>query len=154
MVRRHQKNGKATPRAPAARPFGVFRPKERLIYSYWDGERNRKGDPLELLRRLNGYEGLALKEDAQLAFGSTPEAPRALGRLVGAVREIFGVKRLDDGGLAEAECLGLLVQFLQFITEVQSDAAPLPSSAPPTAGPEAPSTTAASRDSGSTGSGS
>lgn len=141
-----------TPRP--ARTFGVYRPAERLIYQYWDGQTDRKGDPLELFRRLTTYDGLALDVDAQLALGETREAPKALTRVIGAVRDVFRVKPMDEGGLPEAECLGLLLHFMTFIAGVQRDLAPLPTSPPPTDCPAANgSTTGPSAASGSTASG-
>lgn len=150
MVRGHSKNGKAGHRRVVPpKSFGMFKPTERLIYRYHDGERDRRGDPLELLRRLTGREGLSLEVDAKLATGATPEAPKALGRLVDAVRDVFGVKSLDQGGMTEAECLGLLFHFMQYIAEVQRDFSPLPTSPPPTDSPAANgSTTPVSSDCG------
>jgi hypothetical protein len=141
------------PAPPAARSFGVFRPKERLIYRYHDGQRDRLGDPLEIVRRLTGRDGFSLDIDGKLAFGETPEAPKALERLVEAVRDVFGVKRLEDGGMTESECLGLLLHFMEYVAEVQRDLAPLPTSPVPTGCPAGNgSTTTRSSDCGSTAS--
>lgn len=139
----------------AKKEAGMFRPKERLIYRYWDGRKERLGDPLALVRRLTTYEGLALEVDAKLASGSTPEAPAALGRIVDATRAVFGVQPLEQGGMTEGECLALLYHFMEFVGEVQRDAGPLLKLPGATAGPAAGgSPTASSRDSGSTATGS
>lgn len=135
---------------PASRSLGPFKPKERLIYSYWDGQRQRQGDPLALVRSLTSVDGVSLDIDAKLAAGSTPDAPKAMGRLIDAVRTVFGVKPLDDGGLTEAETLALLYHFLEFIQEVQADALPLPKSPGRTDSPADGSATDASSASGST----
>jgi hypothetical protein len=128
---------------------GMFRPKERLIYTYWDGQKDRAGDPLELIRKLTGIDGFSLEHDAKLAAGQTPEATKALGRLVEAVRSAFGVKNLEEGGLTETETLALLHHFLDFLREVQRDAGPLPTSRPSTGCPANGSATGNSSASGS-----
>jgi len=131
MAKHKQKRPKSKPPKPAAasRTFAGFRPRERLIYQYHDGTKDRRGDPLALIRQLMTFDGLALDVDVKLAVGQSPEAMTALGRVVAATRSIFGLSDFD------AETLALLLHFLTFIAAVQRDAGPLPTLPDVTASP-------------------
>jgi hypothetical protein len=132
---------------------------EREIFVYWDGTRERKGDPLAIHRALltmDPEKEFDIKTDPQVTAVPTIAGLRATGRLAGAVRKAFGIRTVDEGGLTDGECLRLFVQFGSLIRELQEDARPLANSPPPTAAaplvgdcPTEPSPVSASMPSGS-----
>lgn len=122
---------------------GYFRPytgRERLIYRYWDGDKNVAADPLVILRTLTTIEGFALETDLKLAETDSAFAPAAFARVVGAARKAFQAKEFSElnggkqQGLTDSECVQLLVHFAQFIGQLKEAALPFVSS-PASTGP-------------------
>lgn len=105
-----------------------FKPEERHVFTYWDGARERAGDPLEIQERLLEYPELDLETDIKLAGTSVPTAGAARRRIIGAVRTAFGVEpyaRGEDGserGLLGAECVELLDAFASYLGELKKKA--------------------------------
>lgn len=93
-----------------------FKPRERLIYRFWDGSRTRHADPLEVQARLLAFPNLDLQTDLKLVATDTPESAAALDRIVAAVRHAFQIPEFNDDagdpvGLTKAECWGLFQDF-------------------------------------------
>src|SRR5207248_1369652 len=91
------------------RAFGEYPRRERTIFRYWDGTRQRLGDPLAIHRQLLEVPGL--EETAKVGEVPTVEGVKARGELAAAVRQAFGIAPLEAGGLLESECLDLFVRF-------------------------------------------
>jgi hypothetical protein len=102
-----------------------FSKRERFIFTFWDGEKNRKVDPLEVQQRLVSNTELDLEIDLKIIQTSAPNAPEALTRLCSGVRSAFKVKEFDDGGLLQAECLALLIAYSMYMSDLKKK---LPSS--------------------------
>ena len=119
-----KRNSKRTKRA---------KPDDRLIYHFHDGERDRAIDPLDVQIGLNSIDGFDLDLDSKLATGTSVEAPRALGRVIDAVRRVFRVKRFDEGGLTSGECMSLLYDFSLFILDLKKKLGISQTSSEPTA---------------------
>lgn len=134
-------------------PFRPWTDDEVRIYKFHDGVSVRAVDPLAVLRKLQAVPGLSLETDLALASASEAggefavEGERAIERLVGATRDVFGVKPIELNaagepvGLTETECLRLLTNFGHFVAQLQESSRPLANSPPPTG-------SAASGDSG------
>ncbi len=167
-ARKHKpKRRRAAPAAAAANgAAGPFPQHEREIYEYWDGEKWRLADPLELGRRLRGYaqvdKAFNLQADTDLLetasdMAGLDEARQAAwDRLIAAARYTFEVvpfEDLGDGktrGLTIAACQDLLWDWSQFVDDLKKKrATSRPSAAatapPPSAAPcPTPSTAACS----------
>ena len=142
----------------------------RDIFTYHDGTRERRADPLvigrkledacpdyrELLAELNSPPGTPVPPGA-VAQSLRDQEKDATAKLLAATRAAFGVRPLDDdGGLSEAETLGLLVAFFAFMGELAQRARPFSTSRPrdsPDSSTPPDSPTVSCAASGSTGSG-
>lgn len=125
---------------PVFQPWGES---ERQIYRFHDGTRERRVDPIVILRRLNAVPGLALDDDLALAAVSDKgpeyavEAEKATARLVAAARAAFGLptpadpESVDVEGLTESECLMLLTHFGNYLGGLAESSRPLSSGEPP-----------------------
>lgn len=120
----------------------LYRPRERLIYSYHTGERVVRADPLVLYRRVMD-EGPELAVDIKVSQSPMAGAGAAQGAVAARVRRMFGLKPLADGGLGEVECVELLDHFLEYCSGVKKNTGPTPTSAAATSAPTAPSWAAA-----------
>src|SRR5262245_62870474 len=125
----------------------MFDEAKRKIFPFHDGERERKADPLVIQRSLHRRLGRKLDEHLK-ALGAVARLPEmflkeltepvmddmrskehaAVEALAAAAREAFGVKSLEDGGLADGECLDLLAAFLEKVQQWEDEARPLPDS--------------------------
>lgn len=123
----------------------------RAIFSYHDGTRQRRADPLVIGRKLEEscpdyLDCLATLADEVVPIPPSPVADSlqsqhadAERKLLAAVRCAFDVQPLtDDAGLSEAETVLLLAGFLEFMGGLAKDARPfatLPSRASPSMPP-------------------
>jgi hypothetical protein len=106
---------------------------QRDIFPYWDGRRERRGDPLAVDRALQTDPAFDFKLDPQISQVPTLDGVKATGRVVAATRRAFGIKPLEEGGLTDVECLGLFCDFNVYIRHLEDQARPLASSPGPTA---------------------
>jgi len=128
--------------------LGLFRrlwprDRSRLIFSFHDGTRTRRADPLAAGGALE-RECPKYAELLELAVDDAPTVPgpaaddvarqkgEAIAELVRATRAAFGVRPLDEeGGLTEAETLNLFREFLVFLARLADAAGPFDNSPPP-----------------------
>lgn len=150
-------------RSPSPAPegeysFSLYKPYERQIYVYFDGERLVKSDPMVLHKRVMDV-GPELSVDMKVAYSEMKGSKDAHDKMVQKIRGIFSIKRYEDGGLTERECIELLDHFLYY-EDVQKktwNPPPTPPTATPPSSPpssEGGPPTPSSTDSGSTGEGS
>lgn len=98
----------------------IYRPYERLIYSYWDGKANVRADPLVLYKRLMDV-GPELSAAMQLSTSISKSAVKGHDDMVGKIRGIFRVEPLEKGGLSELETVLLLDHFLVYCEGVKKN---------------------------------
>ncbi len=103
----------------------IYRPKERLIYSYHDGKELRKADPMTLYKRLLA-KGPELGVDMKVMASPLKEAPQAHERFLDKIRDVFAVKRYEEGGLTEVETLDLFDHFLEYAERLKKKGSPPP----------------------------
>jgi hypothetical protein len=82
--------------------------RSRRIYRYWDGQKQRAADPIEL--------SLALANDPQYLRRNLHEAlsgnRESIEIVIGAAKRVFGVQEFKDGkGLTRAEMVRLVTDF-------------------------------------------
>lgn len=134
----------------------LFRIQDRRIFSYWDGSRWRRIDPMLALRQLNAHP--KYRADLHPALADTGQE-EAIDITLGAARDVFAVQAFDVetcAGLTQAETLGLMVDFAVYIGSLKKSTSPSPTLPPPTDLPQPSepdkSPTSCSAGSGSTGS--
>lgn len=142
---------------PSEEPFDLYRPRERLIYRYFDGKRVVDADPMELFRRQADV-GPELSAHIKGAFSPLKTAPQEYQWMLEKIRTIFGVAPFKDGGLTDLETVDLLNHFLVWQGRLKKNSSPPPTlpEAPsgPTPAPISPSPDVGPPTSSSSGSGS
>lgn len=98
----------------------------REIFQFWDGTTNRRADPLGLWLKLQSHSTYNLTTHPAMVDSGDPEA---LKITIDAVRDVFGVKSFEDGGLTAQECLTLLVGFFLYL-ESQKKSTNMPQTQP------------------------
>lgn len=136
----------------------LYHPRDRLIYRYFDGQREVAADPMVLYKLLMDV-GPEIGIDMKVAASPSKDAGKAHDKMVQKIRGAFGVLPLKDGGLTDLESVELLQHFLVFVDAIKKNSSPLPTSPGETPAPSAPSSVAgpptpSSSGSGSTGGGS
>lgn len=143
------------------RTLDVYAPRERLIWSYFDGIRQVRADPLVLWKRLMD-QGPELSIDIKVAGSASKDAGKASDAVTRKIRDIFSLQPLKnglevEGTLTDAECCDLLDTFMEWCESIKKKSRPSVTSSRPTedstsSSAEGP-TTEPSSGSGSTGSG-
>ncbi len=128
-----------------------WRPDERYIYAFFDGERHRRADPEELKKRLRDYAqanpAFDLRADTEIlqtqaeAAGLNEARAAAYERLIAATRYVFEVQPfqdLGDGrmrGLTIAQCEDLFWHFALWVEAIKKKQRGSPTSAAATGPP-------------------
>jgi hypothetical protein len=132
------------------------RQRQRAIFRYWDGQRERAIDPAVAYRGLQTHPKYDPRKHPALAEAGDLES---LDIMLGAIREVFGLSPLvqdeqgRERGLTDRETLDLVLEFNDFLLGLKKSTSPTPISPPPTAPPSlasASTTTSVSSDFGST----
>lgn len=112
---------------PNETDFNFYRPKDRFIYHYWDGQKDISADPLVLYKKvMECSHEIAI--DSKVALSQSKDALKAHDSLLENIRKIFGVKRYEEGGLTETETDDLLNNFLLYADNVKKNSSPFATS--------------------------
>ncbi len=138
-------------------PYDVYRPAERGLYSYWDGEKLVQADPIVVYKRMMAVAP-ELNTSIKVANSLSKDAVKAHGEMIDKIRTVFLIKPFEEGGLTELQTVMLFDHFLTFVGRVKKNSSPSVMSAagtsadfpPPSSGAESPPTSNSSA-SGSTG---
>lgn len=98
----------------------LFHPRERAIYTYWNGKDFTVVDPLPLYKKVMA-KGPELSVDIKVSMSPSKDSTKAHGRLIESLREIFNIKPFEEGGLTEAECQALLEHFMDFTANIKKN---------------------------------
>jgi hypothetical protein len=142
-------------------PSDLYRPGERTIYRYFDGEREVVADPLPLYKRVMDV-GPELDVDIRVARSPMRGNKEAFDSALRKIRVIFDLKPFRDAGegkvegLTELEAFALLDHFMRYSNSVKKNMNHSQISAEETSVPSEPSSagsppTSSSSASGSTG---
>ncbi len=104
-----------------------YKPKERLLYKYWDGKKKVQADPMILYRRLM-EKGTDLTCDMQVAYSMSKDRFKARVAMIDKIQWIFSIKSLEEGGLTETHCEGLLNHFISWCDSLKKNLNPSPTS--------------------------
>ena len=118
--------------------FDLYEPKQRLIYKYFNGDKIVSADPMILHRKMMA-KAPDLYIDSKVATFPNKDSGKAQVALTKNIREIFGVKPLDEGGLTELETAELWKSFLIYCEWVKKNWNPPPTSPEGTSDPTGPS---------------
>ena len=94
--------------------FDFWRRPKREIFPYFDGKKKRRIDPIVAYRALKDDPKFNLELHPALVDEGDVEA---IGITAAAIRSAFGVKDYAAGGLAEQECVVLLLDFFAWADE-------------------------------------
>jgi hypothetical protein len=118
--------------------YDLFMPEDRLIFNYWDGKEVVRVDPIVLYKKMQ-EKGPEMSIDIKVAHSMSKDANTAHSSLVKKIRDIFGVKAYEEGGLTELETTQLLDHFLLFCHLLKKNSSPSPTSPTETSSPSEPS---------------
>ncbi len=106
-------------------PMELYTPKERAIFWFFDGQTVRKADPMVLFKRV-----MDKANDISIAYkvarSESKDARLYHEKFIGYIRDIFEIKRLEEGGLTETETATLLDRLMDYIDDVKKNSSPLP----------------------------
>ena len=114
-------------------PLEIYQPSERLIYKYFNGESLVLADPLQLYKKVM-HCGAELSVDLKVSASQSKAAAQGHDKAVAKIRDVFGLKPFDQGGLSELECLDLLDHFLYFCDHIKKKSNPLRTMSTPSVG--------------------
>lgn len=116
----------------------LYKPKQRLIYRYFDGEKVVKVDPMAVYRKVMD---VGPELDADIALWNSPSnaAVKGLDGIIDKVRKIFDLKPFEQGGLTDVEASQLLDHFLVYVGWSKKNTVTSPNSSSPT--PDSPPST-------------
>ena len=125
--------------------------RRRAVFRYWDGRRYSCADPLQVYRALSTHAEFDWSTHPKLV---DEEDHDATVLTVSTMREVFKVPAFEDGGLTEAECIALLVDYVAYLTRLKKKVSRLRTSPVPMVPPSSPiqndTTPKQDSDSGST----
>lgn len=98
--------------------LGFYKPKERLIYKYFDGSKNMTADPMLLYRRLM-EKSPDLSIDIQVSNSVSKDRNKARDSMLEKIRWIFSLRKFEEEGLTEAECELLLEHFVNWCDDLK-----------------------------------
>ncbi|HEY4262903.1 MAG TPA: hypothetical protein VGM98_22275 [Schlesneria sp.] len=108
----------------------------RGLFCFHDGRRWRHVDPLVVARGFWTHPSFDWDETPKLLqSGNSSIQLQAFQSIAVAVRDVFSVRELSEGGLSEQECLDLLSSFRQYLGDVKKNGSLFPISVEPTASP-------------------
>lgn len=118
---------------------GIFRLRDRKIYTYFDGQKDVQADPMILYKGLmaNGPE-LAAELKLALSAMAGKAATEAHDSAIAQIRQVFNIKPLAESGLTEGETLDLMSSFWEYMETLKKNTSPsatLPTEIPQTFNP-------------------
>ncbi len=105
--------------------FDIYKPRERLIYKYFNGKEEIAADPLTLWKKVMAV-GPEMSIDIQVSQSPMKNAPEAHTELLSKIRGIFTVTPLNEKGegLSELETVELLNHFLIYSERLKKNTSP------------------------------
>ena len=83
--------------------------KLQLVFRFWDGRENRRADPIVLWRDLLAHEDY---NDDDFKFLEIENLRlKYVGKISAVTRDVFSIRKVEEGGLTELECVQLLRAF-------------------------------------------
>lgn len=114
--------------------MGLFswfrRERKRQIFTFWDGNRLRRIDPMVVWEKLVEHPTFVEERHVTAALRGEPEAVRIV---VATVCDVFGVREWSEGrgGLLRNECFDLLSSFYDYLDALKKNTVEHATSLPP-----------------------
>jgi len=86
--------------------------RSRFIFSYWNGSKIVKADPMVLWRSLQQHADFSEADFRLMKVDALRDS--LVHKLANVVRDVFDIKSPDDGGLTELETLEVLRSFIEY----------------------------------------
>ncbi len=118
------------PKADRWEELTIYKPKQRFIFTFFDGEKMVKRDPLHLYKTLMDKHAI-ISSDYKMSISPSKKAHEGHVNMLKGMREVFGVKTVDENGLTDVEVIQLYTQFLEFSEEIKKNLPPTPPAVPP-----------------------
>lgn len=125
-----------------ANPFDQYRPSQRAIYRYFDGEKVVAVDPMDISKAI-AHVYVDLSTAMKVAGSPHSDALKMDDKALDIIRGIFKVKPFKDGGLMQDETYDLLLHFWDFEDKVKKNSR-TPQTFAPATSPTTASTSSAS----------
>lgn len=103
--------------------YDTYRPREQLIYHYWDGQKMRSVDPVKVYKKM-AEVGQELSANIRVSTSPSKGAAKAYESVVKSIRGIFDLQSFEEGGLTEIDTVGLLDHFLIFCGRLKKNTNP------------------------------
>lgn len=100
--------------------LAIFKPEDKGLFEYWNGEKLIAADPMALYRKLM-TKALEIDNCYKVATSQSTAAINYYDDLVKTIRLIFEVKQFTEGGLTDDLCVKLLDCFLVFVDDVKKN---------------------------------
>lgn len=101
-------------------PDNVFRPDERYIYNYWDGEKMVRADPMVLWGKfMTVWPELSV--DIKLAFSNHSDSFKGRENITIKGRQIFSLKETGEGGLSGEQIMNLMDHFIKYCNHLKKN---------------------------------
>lgn len=111
--------------------FGVYNPRQRILYRYHDGTKEVVADPLVLYREIM-KDHKQIYEDLHKANDDGPSWEAAQQRLMEKLCSVFKVKRFAEGGRTDGEIISLFLHFMRYCYELHNRSKTITDANPPT----------------------
>lgn len=105
--------------------LSLYKPSERMIYRYFDGQKNVEVDPMIIFRAVSDHKH-ELSVDMKVSSLPMKGNIEAYQTLLNTIRKIFNVKPHAEGGLTEIETVALLDHWLVYEDTQKKITNPLP----------------------------
>lgn len=101
----------------------IYKPKERRLYSYWNGTKQVEADPMVIYKKMMAVAP-ELHIDIKVAESKSKDAGKAHNSMINHIRNIFSLKPFEDGGLTEIESILLFDHFTTYCGFVKKNTNP------------------------------
>jgi len=109
---------------------GFYEPKERQIFTYWNGQKQIYADPMELFRKYLSMKA-EMDVDIKVSRSKSKDADSSYTKYVEKLRILFDVKSLSDNGLTEVEIQQVFYSFIDFCNNVKKNSETLSTTSKP-----------------------
>jgi len=86
--------------------------RSRFIFSYWNGSKIVKADPMVLWRSLQQHPEFSEVDFRMMKVDALRDS--LVNKLANVVRDVFDIKQPESGGLTELESLEVLRSFIEY----------------------------------------
>jgi hypothetical protein len=96
-----------------------YYPTDRHIFSYFNGEKEVKVDPIVLYRKMIPHKKVIFAENPSPFDSLLSDDPKGYIDAISKIREVFDLKSFEEGGVTEVKCFEVLNSFIDYCHNVQ-----------------------------------